>query len=1768
MKKRLLSVFMVLCLMLAMVPTVAAAEGDPVFTVGENTYSTLAEAINNVGSETTITLSGDFTGESNNVAAIPEGVTLVVSGGSAFNLPLMALLTMVTSEGNIEVEANANLTLNDSSYIGATDDYYFKVLSGSIMLRDFDGGSGGFKMDIVVTEGSTAEIPSSKNVTLQPLVWGTDLTVETGAALTVNGGLRGISGSGHPSAITVNGTLNCTNGFMSLSANATIDIGSTGNLVVGERGIITNSIKEGYPSVPNAYTTTGKISLEKGGSVVVSSENTLNTGLASQITGVDSITDSDGNTIIGVDIVKSESDEARIGNTYYASLDGEGGALASARPGDTIVLIGNATIDDYTYADGYTLDENVTLQIPANFTLTVDVLAGAGLLSSSEGVLEVAAGGTVLLPNSSGTKDNWIGTTNNDRLNLSEGKITYDFALRTLTLEGTAIVPVSQTSYMHLGEGESTGISAVISSGSLTVNGTLNAVSGSKLTVAQGAVLTVSNTGELVVSANADVTVSGTFSLPMLSADAANAIAGDITINDSATVTYSGYEILGGANSLLTLTDGTATLNLSNAASTGVDLTLNSGSATVKSDLRAFLVAEGNEIVPFNVTIAEGSSVTVPENVTLSMVNGSSLTGDITVNGTLELHSTSALTGDTTVNGKVYVFNSQTSDPAINGTFTLGNSGEIYANVNNLTVSGTPYVHEGEYNCTSISSGGAVLKYLYDLTAPAPTSNITVYNASNEEIFNGADGVKFTDVAEALAAPGAVRVLLGAQSEPYTVDTNATVPAGVSLELESGASLTVTIGSDFGYPLLNTSAGKIVVNTGATLNLPAAGSGSNAWIGADDNARLKLTSGNAMFDFGTKTLTINGNATVPSGQEAIMHLNGEPINGVIADGTTLTVEGTLRAISGNGDNGTHLTVNGTLDVNGALEIADKASVEVNGKLDLPLLNSTTAGAMLGDIVINGGASVIYADFATIVGDNTAIIELDDGAKATLNIHDGTLVLNAGEAIINGDVNNELNTRIPMDGGYVYLDVTIEDGATVSVPATKTLNVVRYTSMTIEEGGTLDVEGALTLAMNDTSFTVNGTLELPLMSKVEMSALKGDITINQGATVTYASYPILGGVNAYLTLGADEEGDGSATLNLSNANGEEPYADIKLTSGHATVNGSNGVLHAFLISSPSDIENRIPFHVDITDCGIEIPEGVTLDMVNGSGLNGSSGVVNVNGNLEIHSESSLTGAFAHVRGTVLVFDSATSKADLTGTVFPLYDDGAIYTNNVGDIIVSHGEDEEAYFHEGNYTVGSSTFTHLVNLIPEATVISGISVDETDIAPVEGTTSYTVTVPSDTASVDVTVTFTGDEEVTVNGTPVTSGNVAEVAIADDTTTITVAIGGTTAYTITINRESEEPEPTPEAPKMVGLTVDGGTLTPAFSSETHEYTIFLPYSTASVSMVPYISVDSEISIVGDVTTSGPNVIVTVAPGTYETVQFILTNDAGKTTYTVTVSRASAPVTPPDDDDDDTDTYRVYVNNTANGDVTTSVNRAEAGDTVYIYVDPDTGYELEDISVSDSFGNSVNVNRVNSTTYRFTMPARVVYIDAEFVRTTVTMPFTDVNRGDWFYDAVYYAYTNGLMDGVSTTQFAPNSNLTRGMVVTILYRLEGEPRVTGSSGFTDVASGAWYADPVTWAAANGIVNGVSDTEFAPDTDITREQLAAILFRYAEYKGYDVSGRDSLTGYTDRSSISAYALDAMRWAVDEGLITGMTATTIVPQGTATRAQCATMLMRFIESVA
>ncbi len=181
------------------------------------------------------------------------------------------------------------------------------------------------------------------------------------------------------------------------------------------------------------------------------------------------------------------------------------------------------------------------------------------------------------------------------------------------------------------------------------------------------------------------------------------------------------------------------------------------------------------------------------------------------------------------------------------------------------------------------------------------------------------------------------------------------------------------------------------------------------------------------------------------------------------------------------------------------------------------------------------------------------------------------------------------------------------------------------------------------------------------------------------------------------------------------------------------------------------------------------------------------------------------------------------------------------------------------------------------------------------------------------------------------------------------------------------------------------------------------------------------------------------------------------------------------------------------------------------------------------------------------------------------VTLPFTDVSDSDWFYDPVCFVYSQGLMTGTSATTFEPNTHLTRAMLVAVLHRLEGSPQASAGD-FIDVADGDWYATAVNWAAASGITSGTGDGNFSPNTAITREQLAAILMNYAQYKGQDVSARATLDTYNDATAISGWANDVMSWAVAEGLLTGVTNDQLQPQGNATRAQVAAILQRFLDN--
>ena len=251
--------------------------------------------------------------------------------------------------------------------------------------------------------------------------------------------------------------------------------------------------------------------------------------------------------------------------------------------------------------------------------------------------------------------------------------------------------------------------------------------------------------------------------------------------------------------------------------------------------------------------------------------------------------------------------------------------------------------------------------------------------------------------------------------------------------------------------------------------------------------------------------------------------------------------------------------------------------------------------------------------------------------------------------------------------------------------------------------------------------------------------------------------------------------------------------------------------------------------------------------------------------------------------------------------------------------------------------------------------------------------------------------------------------------------------------------------------------------------------------------------------------------------------------------------------------------------GDAKVSSRYADKGDWVYITAYPDEGYEVDSVTVTDSLGRSVKVTELSYDYFLFTMPGTNVDVKVTF-RVKDYDVFYDVSRGDWYYKAVRFVHEKGIMEGTGTHYFSPEADLSRGMLATILYRLEGSPSVSGYSGFADVADTAYYAKAVAWAKANGIVNGVTATAYEPDTAVTREELAAILCRYAAFKGKDTAiSYDYLAGFSDANTSHVYARPALNWAVAYDIINGQGNGVLAPRATATRAEVAQVLMNYLE---
>lgn len=320
-----------------------------------------------------------------------------------------------------------------------------------------------------------------------------------------------------------------------------------------------------------------------------------------------------------------------------------------------------------------------------------------------------------------------------------------------------------------------------------------------------------------------------------------------------------------------------------------------------------------------------------------------------------------------------------------------------------------------------------------------------------------------------------------------------------------------------------------------------------------------------------------------------------------------------------------------------------------------------------------------------------------------------------------------------------------------------------------------------------------------------------------------------------------------------------------------------------------------------------------------------------------------------------------------------------------------------------------------------------------------------------------------------------------------------------------------------------------------------------------VTWTSSDQTVAVVDQA-----GLVTAVGPGTAT-----ITARAGEASAacTVTVSRpaSSGPTR-----------YPPILTKPVHGALSVSPTRPKRGDTVTITPVPDQGYQVEQVTVTQRDGTALPVTDHGNGTYTFSQPSGRVTITVTFSPlpcdggdTCPARVFSDLDPTQWYHEAIDYVLTHQLMAGVSQDRFAPQAVTTRAQAVTLLWRLEGCPAADTGLSYADVADTAWYREAVGWADAAGIAQGTSPTTFSPDAAVSREQMAVFFLRYAQYKGYDTTQTTDLSGYQDASQISGYARDAVAWAAEAGLLTGVSQDTLLPQGTATRAQTAAVLMRF-----
>ena len=1100
------------------------------------------------------------------------------------------------------------------------------------------------------------------------------------------------------------------------------------------------------------------------------------------------------------------------------------------------------------------------------------------------------------------------------------------------------------------------------------------------------------------------------------------------------------------------------------------------------------------------------------------------------------------------------------------GSFTSENYG-LYI----FSSGGTINVYDGTFKA---GEEKAVVKADLDLNSyPAATANINIYGgdftgkidiADKEEVHVEITGGTFADTGltkEAFSAYTAEgTVVTEGPDGTFTVkeldETNGVAEVGgkyyASLQKavdNAGKGETVT--------LLQDTAEDIVIPEGAELTL---------------NLNGKTLTNHEDHTITNKgTLTITGGGTVDNVTHARAAIQNEPGGNVVLNGGAYTrsKENGQNAEASGGNSYYNIVNHGTMEINSGV------SVTQNGQFSSMIENgwyngSQNTGGKNSVLTINGGT--FSGGLNTIKNDDYGELVINDGTFTSMS---QAAFLNWNVATVNGGTFDAAGASngVILNG---YIDGTMDQGKLTINGGT--FNAGEKTVITTMGGGTHsgDIEitggtlnGSIVLTDSSEGARLTITQKAKVTGNVTNSG-KADVAITDGATVSgQVSNSTAGGTMSVVnsTIGSVPEGTTAETIVIVNSTVDGTLTTNTAENAAVMVGGKTyETLGAAITAAKAG--DTIYVLKDIPEAaGIAVPSGknFTIDFgghaytLKDPGA-GSAGTES-NG-FQFLKDSTITlknGTVRIAEGTISIKRIIQNYANLT------LEDMHFFAEHQAD-----GEDYALSFNNGSIIFKGDT--DIVTTSDEAIAFdvckyssypsTNVTFDESYTGTINGKIVYDSTV-ADTHKLTIQGNGTfgaieaasGAAEAAKSGIEVTSGHFAKPVNED--------------YLADSVKAQLESASNPEAPYSYYPSLEaaqaaaqpGDTITEVNATTGGtKYTVTLDYA------------DGEMA----------NSLYTVTEGTKLTLP-----TPSRSGYTFEgwydgSSRVSSPYKVMKDvtltaewdyngssSSSGSTRYTVSVEDTDNGSVEVSPTRASKGSTVTVTVKPDEGYELDELTVTDKNGESVKLTDKGDGKYTFKMPASKVTVEAVFTAAKVEgLPFTDVTSGDWFYDAVAYVYDKGMMEGTTDTTFAPAMNLTRSMIAQVLYNLEERPEAPGAAGFPDVAADAWYADAVNWAAARGIVKGYDTGAFGPEDSVTREQLAAILYRYAQVKGYDTTrGGMAVREFSDSASISDWAQEAMAWAVNAQVLSGKGNGVLDPQGTATRAEVAQMLMNFGEHV-